>query len=319
MIERLGIMIGRYCNANCAKCAGQPHRYITAMDPQDYLDRLRDIVVSNRDTLKHISISSSGEPTMYQHLVEKVLTTIRGAVGERPLPEIVLYTNGIFIGNGFLNDWLYYMAHLGLTGVKVTVHHFDPRKNADGFGLLNVPPVREIVRHCKQAHLPVYACVPLRQEMIGTTSDLQRLKAFLLECGFVKASCWPLRDPLTDQIDFSSAPTREILDDMKSCEDSFLRVIWPQDGTDDPSKMTLFPNGDLKPRWVVENQLLADFLKIVELDLGTAAANLCRERTVSIKDPNRSVLAAIRQQVENELSRENRSRIQQILHLRCND
>ena len=240
MIERFGILVGMgVCNARCRHCAGARHRN-SSPGEDGVVDekRIREVMLVN--PVKHVSISGSGEPLMSPLSVERVIRI----VCEYGSPGVNLYTNGILVGDNLIR--LMRWKGMGLTQVNLTVHHWDGVKNARALGVGLVPDTSTTIAALLAIGLRVKACVPLG--CVRTSADLGALVGRLGKWGATSVSCWPMRDPNTDEVDYNLCPASELAS-MKALETETVRVMWPDDPYQDGTKMTLFPDGRLSARW----------------------------------------------------------------------
>jgi len=217
-VRALGLFVGTSeCNAHCPHCAGAPLRKSAPVeDGDDKLFLMAKTIRTCWDRgARSLTLTSSGEPTLSPVSITMVLMLLDRM--RIKFPKISLYTNGIRIGEdeSFARIHLAAWANLGLTDIHMTVHSTDEKKNAKAYGVKSYPSLELIVQRIKAAGITVRANVVLTKKntwsidrLLGTFGDLEYY-------GVDKIACWPIRNPLTDEVDVELAPTPKKLLEMQ--------------------------------------------------------------------------------------------------------
>jgi MoaA/NifB/PqqE/SkfB family radical SAM enzyme len=256
-VRALGIFVGTgECNAHCPHCAGVPLRKDAPIEDNFHL--MHETIKSCYERgARSLTLTSSGEPTLSPLAVTQVLEIVKEL--NISFDTINLYTNGIKIGEDekFCNEYLLRWKRLGLTTFHMTVHDTNSEKNARLYGVASYPPLETVVSRMKKAELAVRANIVLTQ---GNCNILRLTAQYLMlkSLGFDGISVWPVRDPLTDEIDASKAPTKEQTDDLEVFHSAYQEFGIPvqfysekhhQEVSLRGEKLTLFQNGTLANSW----------------------------------------------------------------------
>jgi MoaA/NifB/PqqE/SkfB family radical SAM enzyme len=254
-MKSLSLFVGTgECNANCLHCAGKIHRKYAPkedgiIDEPLIYKTLKECYLKGARSL---SISSSGEPTLSPKSVTRVLEMI---VGYNP---INLYSNGIRIGEDkkFSKKYLPLWGSLGLTGLYITVHNINERKNAKVYGIEKYPKLEDVVSRIHDASLNVRANIVLTKENACDVHSFIKMVVGLRDLGFDSVSAWPVRNK-EDNLDYREGPSKKQLDYM----DSFVisggfryfpvRILGEENSEKykKGEKLTLFPDKSLSNKW----------------------------------------------------------------------
>lgn len=246
-MRALGIFVGGpVCNAKCSMCAGVQHRKYAPIDGAVDDKRMIEVLeFASRNGAKYVSISSSGEPTLFPDSVKRTLDLI----SKYEFTQVNLYSNGIRIAKepDFIKTLLEWKL-LGLTNVYVTVHSADHETNKKGFGVVDYPETIDIMNKIISVGLQSRFNVPLRKGFTDTVQKLERIVSLADICKVSSISAWPVRGN-DDKIDELLSPSVDILDKMKNVKG--VNLHWPIDQSqyDSAEKMTLFPDGSLRNNW----------------------------------------------------------------------
>lgn len=250
-VTSMGILVGSSaCNAKCQLCAGIPHRK-TAPDKDGVVDEVR-VTAAIRECIergaRYISLSGSGEPTMSPGAVTRTLSIIERVAG--PLEKICLYTNGIRFGTDrdFGDLWLPAWRKMGLTHIQLSVHDFDLRKNAKGFGVSYYPDFEVILAPLRKQGFHLRANVLLRKGYIDSPERFSEALQHLFGIRIDQVAAWPVRMANRNSLS-PHAPSAAVLDQIKAVAASYedVDVYWPEERC--TSKLTLFPDGTLRDTW----------------------------------------------------------------------
>ncbi len=254
MLNSISLFVGTgQCNANCAHCAGVPLRKY-APKADGIIDShlfYKTLFRAYEEGCRRLTLSSSGEPTLSPSAVtETLLLILKSGWNFDP---ISLYSNGIRIGEDerfarTLSLW----ESLGLTTIYITVHNFDPVKNAKVYGIENYPSLELICSRIHRAGLKMRANVVLGKGIIETADEFADTVNKLLAIGTDYISAWPIRNVDDDKPDLELMPKEEldkIEEWTKNADDHRIRVLTSRDAYEKKEKLTLFPNGVLSNTW----------------------------------------------------------------------
>jgi len=247
------------CNAHCTHCAGLIHRKYAPkkdglIDEELITQTLIDCYYKGA---KHISITSSGEPTLSPKAVSKVFEIIDNyaKVGIVYSP-INLYSNGIRIGEDkeFCDQYLPVWKDNGLTHIYITVHDIDERKNAQIYGIEKYPLIKIILSRIHDAGLLMRANMVLSKRSIDNLEKFKTTIEYLSNIGVDAIAAWPIRG-MDDRLDLDASPLEKELDSMErwiNSQDQKNISIYRENHRimyQTSQKLTLFPNGTLTNAW----------------------------------------------------------------------
>ena len=242
MLNSISLFVGTgRCNANCAHCAGVPLRKYAPKEDGIVDSRLfyKTLFRAYEGGCRRLTLSSSGEPTLSPSAVtETLLLVLKSGWTFNP---ISLYSNGIRIGEDeqfcrILSLW----ESLGLTTIYITVHNFDPVKNAKVYGVEKYPSLKTICYRIHRAGLKMRANVVLGKGIIETAEEFKDTAEKLLEIGTDCISAWPIRNVEDDKPNLELAPELDKIEEWtKSLDDDRIRILTSRDAYEKKEKLTL--------------------------------------------------------------------------------
>jgi molybdenum cofactor biosynthesis enzyme MoaA len=259
-LSSLGIFVGSSkCNANCAHCAGVPHRqFAQKHDGIVNTKLIKDTLIKcSQMGATSLSLSSSGEPTLSPESVSIVLEIVCELSHQYHFNNIHLYSNGILIGKNeeFCDEYLGYWRSLGLDTIYLTVHSTDKVKNAEIYGIKKYPPLTRVINRIHKVDLKVRANVVLGKETVSSADEFILLVKELLKLKFDSISSWGVRDK-DDQYDIVNALSEEEYDKIETYifnngikNVKLYRESKHRESYIDNNKLTLFPDGILSNTW----------------------------------------------------------------------
>jgi MoaA/NifB/PqqE/SkfB family radical SAM enzyme len=191
------VLGGPKCNAKCPDCAGRVLRP-SARQVEGHNKAPRNIVPASRLALNYgawtLSLTSSGEPTMYPDAITDTLKTLRDE--HVYWPYINLFTNGINIGRdpvGMVNK-MWEWKKLGLTSVVISIHSTDHETNAKMYGnpdgMIPTPDVLNLIR---KTGLCARVVMLLGRDNIGTLKEYKRSLDVLHDWGVGLVTSWQIK------------------------------------------------------------------------------------------------------------------------------
>jgi molybdenum cofactor biosynthesis enzyme MoaA len=261
-LESLTLFVGTgQCNARCAHCAGLVHRKYAPKEDGIMDERLiyQTLKECYKNGARHLSLTSSGEPTLSPLSVTRVLEIVNQYKdGDMEYSPVNIYSNGIRIGEDkeFCDSYLPLWKRLGLTSVYITVHDVDERENAGVYGIVHYPALWKVFQRIHEANLLVRANLVLGRNTISTFERFVSVVKYLREIGADAASAWPIRDA-DDNVDAILSPAEVELRKMSlwAAENPMpgfkIRVLDEkhQEIYQTGRKLTLFPDGTLSNSW----------------------------------------------------------------------
>jgi molybdenum cofactor biosynthesis enzyme MoaA len=157
---------GAGCNGDCEFCAGKYLRtQATEDNPIFWKNYEAAIKLSARYGGWSLSLTGSGEPTLYPESVTKALQIYQKCAMEGAyMPNVNLFTNGIKLGDReFCRGWLPYWRSLGLTNVAVSIHSAFEDRQAAVYGLKSYPKYRDLRQNVEDCGVGFRATVLLRK------------------------------------------------------------------------------------------------------------------------------------------------------------
>lgn len=194
------VLGGPDCNAKCSGCAGRVLRNdVKSYGQYDMVPR--NIVAASRLALNYgawtLSLTSSGEPTLYPKTITDTLQTLRDEGVQWPF--INLFTNGITIANnwemmrGKLIEW----KNLGLTSVVISIHSVSDYSNWLEYGCPGCVPnawsIRTVLERIRSVGLCAKVVLLLGRDNVGNLKEYKRSLDVLSEWGVGLITSWELR------------------------------------------------------------------------------------------------------------------------------
>jgi MoaA/NifB/PqqE/SkfB family radical SAM enzyme len=189
------VLGGPACNADCSGCAGKVLRD-DIKKSGEYNKAPRNIVAASRLALNYgawtLSLTSSGEPTLYPEAITDTLETLKKEGVSWPF--INLFTNGITINE----DWetmeanLLKWKELGLTSVVISIHSVDPVKNGVAYGK-SIMETESILEKIRSTGLCAKIVLLLGKDNVGTLSEYKHNLDILNKWGVGLITSWELR------------------------------------------------------------------------------------------------------------------------------
>jgi len=195
------VLGGPACNANCPGCAGKVIRQ-DVIDSAinggpSYNDAPRNIVPASRLALNYgawtLSLTSSGEPTMYPGAITNTLQKLKDEGVQWPF--INLFTNGITIANEWdrLKPLLIKWKSLGLTSVVLSIHSTDAEENASAYGVKRAWNASDVVKKIQSVGLCAKIVLLLGRDRVGTLDEYKRSLDVIHDWGVGLITSWELR------------------------------------------------------------------------------------------------------------------------------
>lgn len=260
-LESLSLFVGTgECNGRCNHCAGKVHRKYAPKEDGVVNENLfyETLNSSYEQGARHLSLSSSGEPTLSPESVTKTLKLVHDLREEKiEYSPITLYSNGIRIGEDkeFCDTYLRLWKTYGLTTIYLTVHDIDERENARIYNIEKYPNLETVIRRIQNADLNVRANIILSKDIMNSYEKFTTTVNYLNNLGVTSISAWPIRN-MQDELDAESAiPESELgkirewvkeqtLDIKIKLMDETSRTLYLSG-----KKLTLFPDGKLSGTW----------------------------------------------------------------------
>jgi molybdenum cofactor biosynthesis enzyme MoaA len=260
-LDSLSIFVGTgKCNARCVHCAGLHLRKFAPKADGEIDEELiaGTMAACYEKGARSLTITGCGEPTCSPKAVTKALELAfmlrqRGVVFE----STNLYTNGIIVGTNseFCWEYLPLWGSLGLTDIRLTLHHIDEETNAYYFNVPKYPPVYRVVDRIHRSGLRVRVNLLLNGGAIPTCGEFSKVVRYLQDFLSVSSiATWPLRDA-EDNIDMKALPPAEELTKMAAWVEGNpvyrVRFLENEEAHQQSynRKLTLFPDGTLSNAW----------------------------------------------------------------------
>jgi MoaA/NifB/PqqE/SkfB family radical SAM enzyme len=185
------------CNANCPFCAGKGLRSGHIHELQYHRGLESAIKLSARYGGWSLSLTSGGEPTCEPDAVTAALETYHKCASQGAyFPSVVLFTNGILCGDDeFCSKYFPLWQSLGLTGIAVSVHDSDEKKQADIYGIAKYPNFCDIFNNIYKYGLGPRCTVLLRKGGIEDAPSYVKAINRLFVVGFNNITSWPVGEP----------------------------------------------------------------------------------------------------------------------------
>jgi len=191
------VLGGPRCNASCKHCAGRVLRNDAKKIPEHHCAP-RNIVAASRLALNYgawtLSLTSSGEPTLYPDAITDTLRTLRDNGVQWPF--INLFSNCIELCRDpdRMLKLLYRWKDLGLTSVVLSIHSTDLEENAKVYGnptgYLPTPEILELIR---STGLCAKVVLLLGKDHIGSLKEYKKSLDTLKEWGVGQITSWEIR------------------------------------------------------------------------------------------------------------------------------
>lgn len=189
------VLGGPACNAKCPGCAGKVLRP-DAKKVQNPNQAPRNIVAASRLALNYgawtLSLTSSGEPTLYPDAITDTLQTLKNEGVQ--WPYINLFTNGITIDEnwGEMRPNLIKWKKLGLTSVVVSIHSTNSKKNS---GIYGVAPfsTKTVLDNIKSVGLCAKVVLLLGRDSVASLKEYIDSLNVLKSWGVGLITSWEIR------------------------------------------------------------------------------------------------------------------------------
>lgn len=177
---------GPGCNGKCAFCAGSYLRPDAHKDnPLYWKNYEAAIKLSARYGGWSLSLTSSGEPTIYPESVTKALEIYKKCADQGAFfPNVNLFTNGILLDNQiWCEDWLPKWRELGLTNIAVSIHSIYPERQAAVYGIHHYPHLVRLRENVEKFGIGFRGTLLLRKGEIDNGTEYRLAVSALRDMG----------------------------------------------------------------------------------------------------------------------------------------
>lgn len=165
------IMLIEKCNGCCSWCVDKD-----GFHPKEHADTDTLIKVIIRSKISNL-ILLGGEPTLYPEL-KKLIEGVKKVKDETDR-KIYITTNGSLLTPWFIQDKL-----SGLTGINISIHHYDLYKNYKITGInLNELNLKNTIDRCKKLNITVRLNCNIIKDNIDSEVEIKKYIKFVKELG----------------------------------------------------------------------------------------------------------------------------------------
>lgn len=168
--KTLDVKITNLCNANCQYC----------IEKDGYSPKQTNLTNLIKKTIKQTNYPNvlilGGEPLLFENLCDY----IRGIRSHKR--EIFLTTNGFLLNTTLARE----LSLSGLTGINISIQHFDPNENQKIFrtsSLYDIQQIKSAIDMFKSYEIPVRINTLLMSGGIQSKTDIEQMVDFAKNIG----------------------------------------------------------------------------------------------------------------------------------------